>query len=636
MAFNYEEIANIIIENSGGLENIDSVTHCSTRLRLFIKDKYKVNTNKIQGTKPVMGVVFPKDELQVVLAQHLIPVYDIVIKKFESRDKSAGHSVEKTAQEKPKGFKAIMSKAGSDLLAFVSAAVTPMIPGLVAGGMLKVFLLLAILANPSFEKSTTYILLGMVADAPFYFMPVFVAYGASVKLGATPLYSMSVAAALVYPTFVQAIADKTPMTMFSFPVMLVAYKSTLLPALLISGFAYYCEKFFVKVTPSILRSVFVGVLTMAATGVVGFTILGPLGDFVGSYVVNIFLWASANLGPLAVGLLAASMPLLVMTGMHHAVTPFMVQAIADPGYDSLFRPAYLLHNMAEGGAVLGVALRSKNKALKAECFSLAVGCILAGVTEPDIYGVNLRLKKPLYGVMAGAAIGGIVSGLLGATAYVYGYSTILAIPIFEKTIMAIIIAIIVTIISACIITMLLGFDESILVSDEDNAENAEESQIKEQISVEDSELVAPLSGQVIPLAEVNDQVFASEAMGKGVAIKPSETETAVYSPVDGTVEMAFETGHAYGLKGDNGAEVLIHVGIDTVSLGGEGFQQKVTAGQTVKKGDLLGLFDPVVIEKAGLDSTTMIIVTNTADYQSIVPQTTGHIALGESLLNLVK
>ncbi|MTB64503.1 PTS beta-glucoside transporter subunit EIIBCA [Streptococcus sp. zg-86] len=635
MAYDYKEIANIIIENAGGLENISSVTRCSTRLRLFIKDKYKVNINKIQDTKPVMGVVFPKDELQIVLAQNLIPIYDIVSKEFDARDKSKD-TLKTSETEEVRGFKAKVSKIGGDLLAFVSAAVTPMIPALVAGGMLKVFLLLITLALPSFAESSTYNLLSMLADAPFYFMPIFVAYGASTKLGGTALYSMAVMGSLIYPTFVQAVTDKTPLSILGLPILLVSYKGTLLPALLISYFAYRCEKLFTKIIPSLLRSIFVGVFTIAVTYVVGVTVLAPLGYFVGGYVAEFFLWTSTNFGPVAVGLLAASMPFLVLTGMHHAVTPFMAQAVVDPGYDAFFRPAYLLHNMAEGGAVLGVGLRAKDKALRAECFSLAFGCVVAGITEPAIYGVNLRLKRPLYGVIAGAGLGGVVSGLLGATAYHYGYSNLLAIPIFEKTILAIIIAIVVAIVSSCVITMLLGFDESILVT-ETSATHSEEVDTTASVVLSDtnaSSIAAPVSGAVVALSDVDDQVFASGAMGSGVAIKPSEATTTVYSPVDGVVEMAFETGHAYGLKSDSGAEVLIHVGIDTVSLGGNGFEQKVIAKQTVKKGDILGTFDPLVIANAGLDNTTMVIVTNSSVFEHINIVGTEFVNAGQELIEL--
>jgi beta-glucoside PTS system EIICBA component len=467
---NYKVIAKKIIEDSGGIENISSVTHCSTRLRLFIKDKSKVNQEQIQATKPVLAVVFAEDELQIVLAQNMMPIYENVSKQFESQSKNSnaskneasGASKSNNNTKSEDTDKKSIGKFLYKVLAFVSAAVTPMIPGLVAGGMLKVFLLLATLIIPSFEKSSTYTLLSMLSDVPFYFMPIFVAYGASKKLGGTPLYSMTVSAALVFPTFMTAVAEGTSLSILNIPVTLVKYNSTLLPALLISIFAYYCERFLVKVIPGLIRPVLVGMLTITASYILGITILGPLGDIVGGYVVHIFLWSSTNIGPFAVGILAACMPWLVMTGMHHAVTPFMVQAITNPGYDGFFKPAYLLHNMAEGGACLGVALRTKDKALRAECLSLAVGCIVAGVTEPALYGVNLRLKKPMYGVMGGAALGGIVAGLMGATAYVYGYSTILAIPIFQHTIMAIVTAIFVAIVSACIITMVIGFDEELL------------------------------------------------------------------------------------------------------------------------------------------------------------------------------
>lgn len=269
---------------------------------------------------------------------------------------------------------------------------------------------------------------------------------------------MSVAAALVYPDFINLFSEGA-VTIFSLPVTKVSYNSTLLPALLIGIFAYYCEKILTKIIPGILRTVLVGMCTMGLTYVAGITILGPLGDLVGGVIVHFFLWASATFGPVAIALLAAAMPWLVMTGMHHAVTPFMVQAFADPGYDVFFRPSYILHNMAEGGACLGVALRTKNKAFRAECLSLAFGCIVAGVTEPALYGVNLRLKKPMIGIMVGAAAGGVVAGILGATAYVYGYSTILALPIFQQTMWAMAIAIAVDIAVAAIVTAVLGFED---------------------------------------------------------------------------------------------------------------------------------------------------------------------------------
>lgn len=459
---NARQAAEKLVELSGGCGNLSSVTHCSTRLRFFVRNKALVKTEEIRETEGVLGVVFVTDELQIVLGKNVIPVYTEAVKLYESAGGKAGGAVpDEDGPQKEKSRltgRARAAQIGNNLIGFVSASVTPLIPGLVSGGMLKVFLLLATLVYPPFETASSYTLLSQLANVPFYFMPVFVAYGVSKKLGGTPLYAMSVAAALVYPDFISLFGEGA-VTIFGLPVTKVSYSSTLLPALLIGIFAYHCEKILTRIIPGILRTVLVGMCTMGLTYVAGITVLGPLGDWAGSIIVHFFLWSSATFGPVAIAILAATMPWLVMTGMHHAVTPFMVQAFANPGYDVFFRPAYILHNMAEGGACLGVALRTRNKAFRAECLSLAFGCIVAGVTEPALYGVNLRLKKPMIGIMTGAAAGGVVAGLLGATAYVYGYSTILALPIFQQTMWAMAIAIAVDIAVAAIVTAVLGFEE---------------------------------------------------------------------------------------------------------------------------------------------------------------------------------
>ena len=464
---NHEEVAKEIFELSGSAANVSSITHCTTRLRLFIRDKSKVDTEAIKKIKGVLGVVYNGDELQVVLGKNLIPTFSAASKLYEEAkpaggEKNAQPAAASPAPEAPKTWKERLAHAGEVVVGFVSAAVTPLIPGLVAGGMIKVFLLLITLAWPAFEEAQTYTLLSMLADVPFYFMPTFVAYGAAKKLGATPLYAMSVATALIYPGFVAMVDAGESLSVMGLPVYLASYSSTLLPALLISLAAYFIEKFLAKVIPGLVRPIFVGLGTMVITYLLGVTFLAPLGDMIGSQIVHVFLWASSTFGPIAIGLLAACMPWLVMMGMHHAVTPFMVQAFANPGYDVFFRPSYILHNMSEGGACLGVALRCKNAKNRAECLSLAFSCIVAGVTEPSIYGVNFPLKKPMYGVMAGGAAGGVAAGLLGACAYEYGYSTILALPIFHETLFAMLAAIIVAIVVSAAVTAVLGIDEDVL------------------------------------------------------------------------------------------------------------------------------------------------------------------------------
>lgn len=601
-----KQVAQSVLNHAGGAGNITSVTHCSTRLRLFVKDKSKVDTAAIQNTKPVLGVVFKADELQVILGQNLIPVYTETVKLFEA----AGGKVEADAPKTKEKltFRSVVDK----VVGFVSASVTPLIPGLVAGGMMKVFLLLITLVAPAFEESSIYTVLNMAANIPFYFMPIFVAYGAAKKLGATPLYAMTVAGLLLYPKFISLIGGEVPTSILGIPITAVKYESTLLPAILISLFACYTEKLLTKVIPGILRSVFVGMLTISLTVLVGVTVLGPLGDLVGSKVVNIFLFASDHFGPVAIALLAACMPWLVMTGMHHAVTPFMVQAFADPGYDVFFRPSYILHNMAEGGACLGVAFRAKNKRVKAECLSLAFGCIVAGVTEPAIYGVNFRLRKPMLGVMAGAAAGGVVAGLFGATAYVYGYSTILALPIFEHTIGAMAAGVAVAIIVAAIVTALLGFDEKVILPEGEAP--VEKAPALEAPANTVNELKACVTGKAIDLTEVADGVFSERMLGDGIAIVPSGEE--ILAPADGVICAVAETAHALGVQLSNGVQLLIHIGLDTVGMNGKGFQVLVKNGQPVRAGETLVRFSRDAIREAGLKDTVMLIaVENEYDRQ---------------------
>lgn len=616
------QVAKTILELAGGAGNITTVTHCATRLRLFVKNKGAVKVEEIKKIKGVLGVVFPTEELQVVLGKNVVPVYTETVKQFEAAGGGSGDAAPATPAEKLTG-KAWFSEKVNQLVGFISASVTPLIPGIVAGGMLKVFLLLATLAFPAFESTQSYTLLSFLGDVPFYFMPVFVAYGVAKKMGATPLYAMSVAAVLIYPKFVNIFADGD-VALFGLPVMKVTYSSTLLPALLIGIFACYCERILTKIIPGILRTVLVGMGTMALTFVAGVTILGPLGDMVGGVIVHFFLWASSTFGPVAIALLAAAMPFLVMTGMHHAVTPFMVQAFANPGYDVFFRPSYILHNMAEGGACLGVALRTKNPTFRAECLSLSFGCIVAGVTEPALYGVNLRLKKPMFGIMAGGAAGGIVAGILGATAYVYGYSTILALPIFEHTMWAMAIAIAVDIIVAAVVTFILGFEDDPVESEEPAVGTVSTSvQVPDlaipAIACKAGTVYAPVQGTAIPSEEIPDETFATGVLGRGVGIRPEVG--LVVAPFDGTISSTTDTKHAVGIDSADGIELLIHVGVDTVAMQGDGFACFVTEGQKVKAGDKLIAFDKAKIAAAGHSDVVAVLVTNADDYANLTAKT---------------
>ncbi|MFT4006107.1 MAG: PTS transporter subunit EIIC [Lacrimispora sp.] len=299
-----------------------------------------------------------------------------------------------------------------------------------------------------------------MSNVPFYFMPVFIAYGASRTLKSNPAFAIAMALMLLYPNFVQLIGGDQKVTIFGLPVILVSYANTLLPAIFSALLVARLEKFFYKVIPGVLRSVFAPLLTLAVAMPVVMIVLAPLGTILGNYIVNIFVTIYDATGGIAIGLLAAVWPFIVMGGMNMLFVAPMTELLAKTGYDNFFRPAWILHNVSEGGACVGVAIRTKNKKLRSEAISAAIGAVVSGVSEPAIYGINLRLKKPLYAVVAGGLAGGATAGIMGAKAYTLAYSSILAIPIFMDTMVAIIVAITVSFAVSVVATMIMGFDDS--------------------------------------------------------------------------------------------------------------------------------------------------------------------------------
>ena len=601
-----------IVMAVGGPDNINAVAHCMTRIRFLLKNPKNANTTDVKAIAGVLGVfdaTATSGEYMVILGQHLLPVYEAVQKKFNFT--SAGNTDENLdAVKKPLTVSGVIS----DTIGFISASVAPCVPGLIAGGMLKVFLLLGTLISSSFASTGVYRLLSIAGDAPFYFLPVFVAYGAANKLGGTPAYAMICALSLLHNNWQAMLTANEPITMLMIPVRLMRYSGSLVPALLLAWCAGKVEKWLNKVVPGIFKAIFVGMGTVAITMVLGFTALAPLGGYLGIYIGNFFAFLAGNIGPVTVGVLACVLPWLIIAGMHHALVPFMAQSISNPGYDAIFRPAFLLHNMSEGGACIGSALREKDPEKRAEILSLGVGCIFAGVTEPAIYGNNLPKKTPMYGVMAGGAAGGIVAVFLGARAYVMGYSTILAVPIFQDTIIAILVAVATAIVVAGIVAFILGG-------------KAAEAEAGRTIDAAKNMLYAPVAGKYIPLKEINDGVFSEGMLGQGCGIIPEGT--VIISPVNGEVISVAESLHAVGIKSDDGAEILIHIGLDTVAMKGKGFRPLVKEGDRVKAGQKVLSFDIGAIIAAGHPTTSALIITNSDDCKLIDFKTGQNYEAGE-------
>ena len=596
---NYTQMAHDIVQLVGGAENVVSLGHCMTRLRFVLKDESRADTKRIKAVKGVLGVVSAGGQYMVILGQNLLPVYETAIRDFHL---NAGAETTENLDAKKQPLTPKTAVLGA--LGYVSGAVASMLPGLVAGGMLKVVLLLITLVNSGFADSTTYIVLSGVADAAFFFMPIFVAYGAASKLGATPIYAMIAAAALLHGNYTALVTAGEPVSFLGLPLWLASYSSSLLPALLISLLAFYMEKFFNKIIPGIFKSLLVGLCTVTVTACIGFLALAPLGGFLGTYLAKIFVFLGDNIGFVAVGALAACLPWLVMCGMHTALVPFMTQALVEPGYDSIFRPAFILHNMAEGGACIGVGLRAKNANQRSEALGIAFGCIVAGVTEPAIYGINLPRKKPMIGVMVGGAAGGIVAALLGARVYIMGYSTLLALPIFQDTIIAAAAVIAVAIVVSAVVTFLI-------TSDTDSSTNtAQDTNTPVLPSTADDVLTAPVDGEMVDITTVNDETFSGKILGDGVAFVLENA--LITAPCNGTIGMLADTGHAFGIARPDGVEVLIHVGINTVEQKGNGFTLLAAEGDTVQAGQPILRVDVDMLRNKGYDMTTMLIVTEPA------------------------
>lgn len=454
----YKKIADDIIKNIGGIENVETLTHCMTRLRFVLKDEQKVNEKELRNIAGVLGIARGMGQQQIVMGKNLAPTFKSITENYSLHGDASPPPKDPTISPKKKTTLSI-KKMAQVAVNFLGASVSPMIVGLVAGGMLKIVLLLTALVLPQIKSTQSYILIGYISDVPFYFMPVLLAYGASRKLGCNPIYAVLVACVLLSPGFTGLVATGTATSLFGIPVPLINYAGSFIPVLLSTITIYYLERFFNNIIPGILRSFMVGMLTVGLTSFVTLVAWGPLGTWVGVHFVGFLVLIQNTIGPVALGVLAAVLPFIVMAGMHSLFAPFMVQSLAIAHSDGFFRPALILHNVSEGGACLAIALRTRNASLRGEALSLGFGCIVAGVSEPAIYGLMLKLKRPLYGVMAGGAAGGVVAGLMGAKAFVMGRSTILALPIFQDTILAMVSGLGVAFIVSFIVAFIVGFED---------------------------------------------------------------------------------------------------------------------------------------------------------------------------------
>lgn len=617
----YKKTAAEILKLVGGEKNVASVTNCMTRLRFNLNDAKKADVEAIKKIKGVQGVVTKNGQFQVVIGTDVGNVCEEIKKLGRFEENAAADGEEKTG--------IVAAFFGT-----LTAIFQPIIPALAGSGMIKALLALLVALKLVDAGSQTYQIFNAFGDALFSFLPFILAFSAAKRFKCNPYVSAVLAGVLLHSSFT-GLNTGDPVRLFGFiPVTMVAYGGSVVPILLIVWVQSYIEKFANKISPKPVKIFLAPMITIIVTGIIGITIAGPLGNLVGQVIAIGFNWLNDYAGWVIPVLMGTFCPFFVMTGMHYCFAPIQTIQYATLGYGTILGPGMLASNIAQGTAALVVGFKSKNRDLKQLGFSSGVTGLM-GITEPALYGVNLRLKKPLYASMIGGCAAGLYAGITGIHTFSSTTAGIFALPVyiggegFGNVINAAI-TIVISMVVTAIATFIIGFDDP---AEEEEAPAAEEkAEAPAKADGVKISIASPLEGRVIPLSEVKDDVFSNEIVGKGAAVVPEKGE--VRAPEDGEVASVFDTGHALGMVTKDGVEILIHIGLDTVELKGKHFDVRVKQGDQVKKGQLLITFDMEAIRKAGYDVTTPVLVSNTADYLDVLAKKEGKA--GEGLITVIK
>ncbi len=619
----YKKTAAEILRLVGGEKNVASVTNCMTRLRFNLNDAKKADVEAIKKTKGVQGVVTKNGQFQVVIGTDVGNVCDEIKKLGKFEENAAADSTEKNG--------IIAAFFGT-----LTAIFQPIIPALAGSGMIKALLALLVALKLVDPGSQTYQIFNAFGDALFSFMPFILAFSAAKRFKCNPYVSAVLAGVLLHSSFT-GLNTGDPVHLFGFiPVTMISYGGSVVPILLIVWVQSYIEKFANKISPKPVKIFLAPMITIIVTGIIGITIAGPLGNLVGQVIAIGFNWLNDYAGWVIPVLMGTFCPFFVMTGMHYCFAPIQTIQYATLGYGTILGPGMLASNIAQGTAALVVGIKSKNKDLKQLGFSSGVTGLM-GITEPALYGVNLRLKKPLYASMIGGCAAGLYAGITGIHTFSSTTAGIFALPVYIGgegfgNVMNAAITIVISMVVTAIATFIIGFDDPVDAETDDVSSIEEKKNTPVKAEVIKLTVDSPLEGKIIPLSEVQDEVFSNEIVGKGAAVVPEKGE--VHAPSEGEIISIFDTGHALGIRTKDGIELLIHIGLNTVELKGKYFQIHAKEGDHVKKGDLLISFDMDAIRKAGYDITTPVLVSNTADYMDILAKQEGKA--GNGLITVLK
>ncbi|HER3032405.1 TPA: PTS beta-glucoside transporter subunit IIBCA [Streptococcus pyogenes] len=619
------QIAAEVIEALGGRENVRSVAHCATRLRVMVYDEGKIDKEKAEAIDKVKGAFFNSGQYQMIFGTGTVNnIYDEVV--------ALGLPTSSTSEQK--------AEAGKQGNIFQRAIRTfgdvfvPIIPAIVATGLFMG--VRGLVTQPAImdlfgvhEYGENFLMYTRIlTDTAFVYLPALVAWSAFRVFGGNPIIGIVLGLMLVSNELpnawvVASGGDVKPLTFFGF-IPVVGYQGTVLPAFFVGLVGAKLEKWLHKKVPEALDLLVTPFLTFAIMSTLGLFVIGPVFHSLENLVLagtQAVLHLPFGIAGLIVG---GIQQLIVVTGIHHIFNFLEAQLIANTGKDP-FNAYLTAATAAQAGATLAVAIKTKSTKLKGLAFPSTLSALL-GITEPAIFGVNLRYTKVFVSGLIGGALGGWVAGLFGIAGTGFGITVLPGTLLYlNGQLLQYLVTMLVGLGVAFAIAYIWGYQDRETLP----LPAVEVDQTADQPALAEETLYSPLNGTVVDLSAVSDPVFSSGAMGQGLAIKPDDN--TLYSPVDGKVEIVFETGHAYAITSSQGAEVLLHIGIDTVSMAGDGFESLVAVGQAVKKGDLLGHFDPSKIAEAGLDDTTMMIVTNSADYQSVDILAQGHVLIGDQV-----
>ncbi|VRD89020.1 putative sucrose-specific phosphotransferase system (PTS), IIABC component [Streptococcus pneumoniae] len=624
---NNQEIAKKVIDALGGRENVNSVAHCATRLRVMVKDEEKINKEVIENLEKVQGAFFNSGQYQIIFGTGTVnKMYDEVV--VLGLPTSSKDDMKAEAAKQGNWFQRAIRTFGD---VFV-----PIIPVIVATGLfMGVRGLFNALEMPLPGDFATYT--QILTDTAFIILPGLVVWSTFRVFGGNPAVGIVLGMMLVSGSLPNAWAvaqggEVTAMNFFGF-IPVVGLQGSVLPAFIIGVVGAKFEKAVRKVVPDVIDLLVTPFVTLLVMSILGLFVIGPVFHVVENYILiatKAILSMPFGLGGFLIG---GVQQLIVVSGVHHIFNLLEVQLLA-ADHANPFNAIITAAMTAQGAATVAVGVKTKNPKLKTLAFPAALSAFL-GITEPAIFGVNLRFRKPFFLSLIAGAIGGGLASILGLAGTGNGITIIPGTMLYvgNGQLPQYLLMVAVSFALGFALTYMFGYEDEVdATAAAKQAEVAEEKEEVAPAALQNETLVTPIVGDVVALADVNDPVFSSGAMGQGIAVKPSQG--VVYAPADAEVSIAFPTGHAFGLKTRNGAEVLIHVGIDTVSMNGDGFEAKVAQGNKVKAGDVLGTFDSNKIAAAGLDDTTMVIVTNTADYASVAPVATGSVAKGDAVIEV--